>query len=122
MGAREVVAPALTSGEIDLYPEYIGTYTIFNDAEATVPADAAEAAAQLRTIIEGAGVTVLDPAPAEDRNGIVVTADTAQEYGLSVTSDLAGVGDVFVFGGPPECPEREFCLIGLTETYGLTFN
>jgi len=24
-------------------------------------------------------------------------------------------------GGPPECPERPFCLLGLTETYGLTF-
>lgn len=122
MGAREVVAPALSSGDIDLYPEYIGTYTVFNDSEATVPADAAEAATQLRALIEGDGLTVLDPAPAEDRNGIVVTAETAQAYGLSVTSDLAGVPDVLVFGGPPECPEREFCLIGLTETYGLTFD
>ena len=25
------------------------------------------------------------------------------------------------FGGPPECPERPFCLIGLEETYGLEF-
>ena len=24
-------------------------------------------------------------------------------------------------GGPPECPERPFCLLGLTETYGLEF-
>jgi glycine betaine/choline ABC-type transport system substrate-binding protein len=24
-------------------------------------------------------------------------------------------------GGPPECPDRPFCLIGLEETYGLTF-
>jgi osmoprotectant transport system substrate-binding protein len=24
-------------------------------------------------------------------------------------------------GGPPECPERPFCLLGLNETYGLEF-
>ncbi len=27
----------------------------------------------------------------------------------------------FRFGGPPECPEREFCLQGLETVYGLEF-
>ena len=26
-----------------------------------------------------------------------------------------------VLGGPPECPKRPYCLIGLKDTYGLTF-
>ena len=121
LGAREVVAPALEAGEIDLYPEYLGTYTLYLDGEATVPADAAEAAEQLRTLLEPMGLTVLTPAPAEDRNGLVVTAETAEMYGLTTTSDLAAVEDTLVFGGPPECPEREFCQIGLEEVYGLTF-
>src|SRR5690606_13546484 len=34
LGNREVVAPALENGDIDLYPEYIGTYTLFLDGEA----------------------------------------------------------------------------------------
>jgi osmoprotectant transport system substrate-binding protein len=38
----------------------------------------------------------------------------AGSAGPSVASQL-------VFGGPPECPERPFCLIGLQETYGLEF-
>ncbi len=25
------------------------------------------------------------------------------------------------FGGPPECPQRPFCLIGLQKVYGVTF-
>jgi osmoprotectant transport system substrate-binding protein len=54
-------------------------------------------------------------------NTFVVTSETAQEYGLSQVSDLAGVEDPLVLGGPPECPERPYCLIGLVETYGLTF-
>lgn len=121
LGPRDIAATALESGEIDLYPEYLGSYTNFVDGTATVPSDPATAADQLRGLLEPDGITVLEPAPAEDRNGLVVTRDTADQYGLATTSDLASVPDVLVFGGPPECPDREFCMIGLTEVYGLTF-
>lgn len=120
LGAREVVAPAIESGEIDLYPEYLGSYTIYVDDTATVPSDAAAAVEQLNELVADLGLVVLTAAPAEDRNGLVVTQETADQYGLVVTSDLADVPDVLQFGGPPECPEREFCAIGLTEVYGLT--
>jgi osmoprotectant transport system substrate-binding protein len=122
LGAREIVAPAIEGGEIDLYPEYIGSYTAFLDDTATVPSDSAEAAEQLRGLLEGSGVTVLEPAEAEDKNGLVVTKETAEEYDLATTSDLAGVTEALTLGGPPECPERPYCLIGLQETYGLEFN
>lgn len=122
LGAREIVATALDSGDIDLYPEYVGSYTAFLDETATVPNDPTEAADQLRTLLEGTGVTVLEPAEAEDKNGFVVTRETADEYGLATVSDLAGVTEALVLGGPPECPERPFCLIGLQETYGLQFS
>jgi osmoprotectant transport system substrate-binding protein len=121
LGAREIVAPALESGEIDLAPEYISSYTVFYDPEATVPSDPAEAADALNVLLEDKGVMVLEAAPAEDRNGLVVTAETAAAWGVSTTSDLLTVSEVFVLGGPPECPEREFCLIGYTEVYGLMF-
>jgi osmoprotectant transport system substrate-binding protein len=122
LGAREIVAPALEKGDIDLYPEYIGSYTAFLDASATVPNDAGEGAEQLRTLLEGSGVTVLEPSEAEDKNGFVVTQETADEYGLEKVSDLAGLSEGLVLGGPPECPERPLCLIGLQETYGLKFS
>ena len=31
------------------------------------------------------------------------------------------IASTFVLAGPPECPERPFCLPGLQETYGLEF-
>ncbi len=31
------------------------------------------------------------------------------------------VSTQLTLGGPPECPERPFCLVGLQETYGLEF-
>jgi osmoprotectant transport system substrate-binding protein len=121
IGAREVVAPALEAGEIDLYPEYIGSYTVFLGTE-TVPGDPAEAAAQLLGLTEPLGITVLEPAPAQDQNGFVVTQETADSFSLGTVSDLASVPEVLVLGGPPECPERPFCAIGLEEVYGLTVN
>src|SRR5207244_12936450 len=69
----------------------------------------------------GRGLLVAHPAAAEDSNAIVVTAATAAHYGLRSITDLARVAPRLVFGGPPECPERAFCLRGLQRAYGLHF-
>jgi osmoprotectant transport system substrate-binding protein len=61
----------------------------------------------------------LDPARAEDANAIVVTPRTAREHDLRTISDLARVDPPLTFGGPPECPNRPFCLQGLRRRYGL---
>lgn len=122
LGAREIVAPALAAGEIDLYPEYVGSYITFLDGNATVPTDSTEAAAALNKLLAGKGVEVLKPAEAEDKNGFVVTEETAKKYDLTTVSDLAAVTDALALGGPPECPQRPYCLIGLKDTYGLKFN
>jgi osmoprotectant transport system substrate-binding protein len=37
-----------------------------------------------------------------------------ESMGPSIASEL-------VLGGPPECPQRPFCLLGLQDTYGLQF-
>ncbi len=119
LGSREVVAPALESGEIDVYPEYVGTYLTFLGGTATSDLD--ETVAALREIAEPKGITVLEPSPAEDINALVVTKETADKYSLVNISDLASVPDQLTMGGPPECPERPFCILGFEETYGLTF-
>ena len=118
VGARDVYGAALESGELDLVPEYVGSALSFKGGTPT--ADSEATAQALRDAWEANGIAVLDPAPAQDKNGIVVRQDTADELGLSKVSDLAAHPDL-IFGGPPECPEREFCLIGLTDVYGLSF-
>jgi osmoprotectant transport system substrate-binding protein len=121
IGARDVYYPALESGEIDLVPEFTGTLLGFLDGEATPSPDVEEVLEALRPLAEADGVTILEPAEADSVNTFVVTQETADEYGLATVSDLAGVSESLVLGGPPECPERPYCLIGLQETYGLTF-
>lgn len=121
IGARDVYYEALKSGDIDLVPEFTGTLLTFLDGEAEASPDVEEVLELLRPLAEEDGVTILEPAEADSVNTFVVTAETAEEYDLSTVSDLAGVSDPLVLGGPPECPERPYCLVGLQETYGLSF-
>ena len=127
LGNREVVLPALVSGELDVVPEYAGTLTTFlyaqdndGDAEGTpASGDTAETVEALRGLAESRGLEVLEPSPAQDANAFAVSQEFADEAGLETLSDLTDLGDPVVLGGPPECPVRPFCQPGLEETYGL---
>ena len=121
-GAREIVEPALENGEIDLYPEYVGTALEFlNGGAGEATADTAATTDRLRELFGEKDIEVLEPAEAQDKNALVVTEETASEHGLSTISDLEGPAADLVLGGPPECPERPLCLQGLEEVYGLDF-
>jgi osmoprotectant transport system substrate-binding protein len=122
LGAREVVFPALQNGDIDLYPEYVGTFLEFlNGGAGQATSDTQESLGLLREQLAEEPVEVLEPAEAQDKNGLVVTQETADEYGLATVSDLQEVAGELVLGGPPECPQRPLCLPGYQETYGLEF-
>jgi osmoprotectant transport system substrate-binding protein len=123
LGAREIVLPALEKGDIDLYPEYVGTALEFlNGGKGEATPDTEETTEKLRVAFEEKGVEVLEPAPAQDKNGLVVTPETAEEHSLTTVSDLEPVAGDLIFGGPPECPERPLCLAGYEEVYGLSFS
>jgi osmoprotectant transport system substrate-binding protein len=64
---------------------------------------------------------VLEPAEAQNQNGVVVTRATADRHRLTTVSELAAVSPGLVLGGPAECPERPYCLPGLQRSYGLRF-
>ncbi|MDE0232751.1 MAG: ABC transporter substrate-binding protein [bacterium] len=119
LGSREVVKPALESGEIGLVPEYTGSLGNFLGVVPT--ADEQSTWQEVKDAFEANGVTLLAYAPAQDKNGFVVTGETAAALGLASVSDLAPHASDLVFGGPPECPERLNCLPGLESVYGLVF-
>ncbi len=127
LGPREIVEPALESGQIDMYVDYLATLLAFLSPAATPGAaasaagDAASTATALQQALQPRGITALDYAPAVDTNGLVVTRATADKYHLAKTSDLAPVAGQLVLGGPPECPQRPYCLPGLRDTYGIVF-
>jgi osmoprotectant transport system substrate-binding protein len=122
LGAREVVAPALEQGKIDMVPEYQGSALNFlNDRDRVATADQALTHARLEQAFAPRGVSVLAYAPAQDRNGFVVSGDLARRHGLEKLSDLTPMARRLSFGGPPECAQRPLCLEGLEDVYKLRF-
>jgi osmoprotectant transport system substrate-binding protein len=124
LGPRDIVYPALKSGQIDVLPEYLATLLAFVDKDGKIAkptTDKKETATGLQKALDADQLTVLDAADATDQNGFVVTKDTASSKNLKKISDLAPYAKDMVLGGPPECPTRPFCALGLKNVYGLTF-
>lgn len=121
LGTREISDQALFSGDIDLKPEYLGFELPALDPEADTTGSAEEIHELLSPLYAEQGVDVLDFSPANSTNAFVVTPETAEELGLATVSDLAPVAGDLTLGGPPECPDRPFCLIGLEDVYGVEF-
>jgi len=119
IGTREETWPALSSGQIDLMPEYIGSLTTFLEGEASGDSD--ETYAALAELIEAEGLTALDYTEAQDQNAFVVRSETAEEFGLATMSDLADVATDLVWGLPPECETNPLCAGALEESYGIPF-
>jgi glycine betaine/choline ABC-type transport system substrate-binding protein len=89
LASREVSDKALTSGKIDIKPEYLSSELLFLDPNATASGDPAQVVTALTPLLKKNGVTILDYAPANDQNSFVVTGETATKYGLATMSDLA---------------------------------
>ncbi len=120
LGPREFVAPALASGLVELVPEYAGTALQFFSVGSETPGpDAARTHEALVRTLAGRHLEALAAAPAQDANTFVVSRANAERYGLHDLSDLAQVSSRLVFGGPPECPSRPFCLLGLGQRLRL---
>jgi osmoprotectant transport system substrate-binding protein len=122
IGTREVVFPALEQGVVDVVVDYLGTASEFLQAGAgSTSHDPAVLRDGLAAALAPRGLTVLAAAEAEDQNGFVVLSDLAVRHGMTTLSQLAELAPQLVFGGPPECAERRFCLPGLREVYGVQF-
>ncbi|MFL5797648.1 MAG: ABC transporter substrate-binding protein [Actinomycetota bacterium] len=120
--SREVSQNALESGQIDLKPEYLSSLLLFLDPNARASDDPARVALQDGELLQPRGITVLRPSPAHDTNEFVANAETARRFDLTTMSSLAPVAGRLTFGGPPECPQRPFCLPGLNRAYGILFD
>jgi osmoprotectant transport system substrate-binding protein len=125
LGSREVVQPALESGQVDLVAEYLATSEAFvagkSNTQSKASSDPAATQKALQDLLTPKNLTVLDFAQAVDTNGFVMTKTNADKFKATKLSDLQPVAGQLVLGGPPECPTRPFCQQGLQSTYGLNF-
>lgn len=122
LGNREIVAPALEKGEIDLYPGYAATdLEYYNNKAGEASGDVQATVAKLRQRIDPKGLKALDASPAIDQDVFAVTKATQSKYNLKKLSDLVPVANQLTLGGPAECPTRPYCQPGLERTYGIKF-
>ena len=130
IGNRELYEPALEKGQLQVVPEYTGTLTEFlnpkvNGANPTplASSDLDATVTALKGLGEKLGLSFGQPSQAADQNTFAVTKAFADKYGVTTLSDFARKcsGKESVLDGPPECPQRPFCQVGLEKTYGITF-
>ncbi len=123
---RDVYLPELSSGGVDIVPDYLAGITDFlntekngpeaepvssNDPDATLEA--------LKPLAEEQGISILPPSEATDQNAFIVTKEFAEENDLTTLSDLAALGQPIKLGAPEDCEGRPDCEGGLTDVYGL---
>ena len=124
---REVYEAALEAGDVDVVAEYAATVTEFLNKKADptttttrASGDVTATVAALKELAAPRGLTPLTPAAATDQNAFAVTKAFADKYSVTTLSELAtACGGGVTLGGPPECPQRPFCQLGLEGTYGL---
>ncbi len=116
--AGSVVHTSITSGEIDIYPEYTGTGLI-SILQMDALTDQQEVYDTVKaTYDEQFGITWLDYAEANDGQGLFIAKRASDEYGITTISDLQANADKLRFASQGEFDERDDGIPGLTKVYG----
>ncbi|MFD4655251.1 ABC transporter substrate-binding protein [Kitasatospora sp. NPDC058444] len=117
IGSREVLYGQLQSGNLTLLPEYNGSLLAYLDPKSTAVTTQDVNAALTTTLPAALGI--LDSSPAEDKDSLSVSQETADKDNLKSIADLAAKAGEFTIGGPPEFKSRREQQ--LKDVYGLTF-
>jgi osmoprotectant transport system substrate-binding protein len=119
IGSSEIIDKALTSGKIDMVPEYTGVVLSALAHQTKRPSNADAAYAAAKKFENGRGYELLDKTPFFDSDALAVTPAYAQRNGLSTVADLKKLGSKVTIGAPPEFKTRYEGMIGLKAAYGV---
>jgi osmoprotectant transport system substrate-binding protein len=117
IGSRETYVPAVRDHSIDLIPEYTGNLLKYFDEESTVTTPEAIELALFR-VMPG-DLSILTPSPAEDKDTLAVSRETANRWNLKSIADLAAHSPEVKLGAPSEFLNRTEGVPGLKKNYGL---
>ncbi len=127
LGATPIVRQAITSGEIDIYPEYTGNAAFFfdkADSEVWRNFEAGYEEAK-RLDAEENDIVWLTPSPANNTWAIAVRQDLASEQGLETMSDLGAHiadGGEIKLAASAEFVNSEAALPAFQAAYGFDMN
>lgn len=111
---------ALTSGEIDVYPEYIGTALITilgQEFDSSMSTEQVYQAVK-DAYVEQFNVTVLEPTTFNNTYAIMMPKERASKLGIKTVSDISQKASELTLGTDLEFSERGDGLPGLKKTYG----
>lgn len=121
LGGTLIAHQALTTGQIDLYPEYTGT-ALSAVVKGNMSTDAQKVYDEVKSFYaKEFKLTWLEPTGINNGYVIVVRNETAKANNLKTLSDLAKVSKSLVFGGGAEFPDRADGLPGLKRVYNAEF-
>lgn len=119
LASTEIADGAITSGEIDIYPEYTGT--TYLNVLMEDPEEAPETREEQFTFVQEAsaerGLTALEPAPYNNGNEVACT----QETGITTLEELAEQAGDITYSANAEHLTRPDGLPLLQEEYGIEF-
>ena len=119
VGSSELIYKALTSGQIDMYPEYTGVLLSAVAGQKRNPPSASAALQQAKKFAEAHGLTLLDQTPFFDTNAFAALPSYAAQHHLASIADLKPLGKKVRLGGAPEFATRIEGLLGIKQEYGV---
>jgi osmoprotectant transport system substrate-binding protein len=119
VGSSEIIHKALTSGQIEMYPEYTGVLLSAVAGQTKNPSSAEAASQEAKAFLEKEGATLLDTTPFFDSNVLATLPAYAQQHSLASIADLKPLGSSVKLGGAPEFTTRFEGLPGLAKEYGV---
>jgi osmoprotectant transport system substrate-binding protein len=120
IGSSEVTDKALTTGGIDMYPEYVGVMLSEIARRPDRPKSPEAAYREAKAFQEGRGFTLLAMTPFSDSNALAVLPRRASKDGLKSIADLKKLPGTVKIAAPPEFATRFEGAVGLAQRYGLT--
>lgn len=127
LGGTPIMRDAITSGQIDIYPEYTANGAFFfNEADSEVWKDAEAGLARVAELdLEQNDIVWLQPSPANNTWAIALRQDLAQENDLTTMSEMgewiAGGGDIKL-AASTEFVTSAAALPAFQEAYGFAMN
>jgi len=120
LGTNKIVHSAITSGQIDLYPEFTATGLAQLGIKTTHDAEK-----DYQLVKEGYEkqfrITWLDKSPLNDTYGICTTKENADKWHVSKISQLAPQAAKITVASPPDGTSDPNVLPGLKPAYGFAF-
>ncbi len=108
LGSEQIADKALTSGQIDMYPEYTGTMlqAILKIEKVPESPEATYNLVKQRYAARKPSLTVLEAAPFDNNFGIVVRKEAADQYKLKTIADLEKNAKNLTFASYQEFEDR----------------